>query len=221
MSHASAAASDLTHETAYTPPPQAPVAAPSPAAPSARPVLPEELTGVELLAGLPYAALGDLAGHARRRTFRPGEVVFREGDPGASMHVVTRGLLSVVRPSRDPGLVLQRLSPGDVFGEVGVLNSAPRLASIVAVDLSETVEVHKDDLDRVLARDLKAMRHMLGTLALSLTLAKEELARHNSKLESKVRERTAICARASSSSCAASRTPPSRATTAPASTSRA
>jgi putative two-component system response regulator len=35
------------------------------------------------------------------------------------------------------------------------------------------------------------MRHMLGTLALSLTLAKEELARHNSKLESKVRERTA------------------------------
>jgi putative two-component system response regulator len=96
-----------------------------------------------------------------------------------------------VRPSRDPGLVLQRLGQGDVFGEVGVLNDAPRLASIVAVDESETVQVRKEDLDRVLIADPQAMRHMLGTLALSLTLAKEELARHNSRLESKVRERTA------------------------------
>ncbi|MDQ3739351.1 MAG: cyclic nucleotide-binding domain-containing protein [Actinomycetota bacterium] len=155
------------------------------------PVEPEELTGIELLAGLPWPALRDLAGHARRRRFRPGEIVFREGDQGESMHVVTRGQLSVVRPSRDPGLVLQRLFRGDVFGEVGVLNAAPRLASIVAIDQSETVEVRKEDLDRVLDADPKAMRQMLGTLAFSLTLAKEELARHNSKLESKVRERTA------------------------------
>nr|MDQ5808025.1 cyclic nucleotide-binding domain-containing protein [Actinomycetota bacterium] len=139
------------------------------------PVEPEELTGIELLAGLPWPALRDLAGHARRRRFRPGEIVFREGDQGESMHVVTRGQLSVVRPSRDPGLVLQRLFRGDVFGEVGVLNAAPRLASIVAIDQSETVEVRKEDLDRVLDADPKAMRQMLGTLAFSLTLAKEEL----------------------------------------------
>ncbi len=159
--------------------------------PSERPVVPEELTGIELLAGLPYSALRAIAGRARRRAYRAGEVVFREGAPGDSLHVVTSGLLSVVRPSRDPALVLQRLSAGDVFGEVGVLNSAPRLASIVAVDDSETVEVHKEDLDRVLIADPQAMRHMLGTLALSLTLAKEELARNNSKLEVKVAERTA------------------------------
>jgi putative two-component system response regulator len=104
---------------------------------------------------------------------------------------VTAGVLSVVRPSRDPGLVLQRLRAGAVFGEVGVLNAAPRLASIIAVDHAETVEVCKDDLDRVLDADPQAMRHMLGTLALSLTLAKEEVARQNSRLELKVQERTA------------------------------
>jgi HD-GYP domain-containing protein (c-di-GMP phosphodiesterase class II) len=155
-----------------------------------RPVAPEELTGVELLAGLPWRALQELATRAHRCAFRPGQLVFREGDQGHSLHVVTTGLLSVVRPSRDPGLILQRLGPGDVFGEVGVLNSSPRLASVVAVDASETVEVRKEHLDRVLLEDPQAMRHMLGTLALSLTLAKEELSRHNSKLESKVRERT-------------------------------
>ena len=155
------------------------------------PVRPDELVCVELLAGLPQAALEELATRAHRCAYRPGQIVFREGDSGESMHVVTRGLLSVVRPSRDPHLVLKRLQPGDVFGEVGVLNSAPRIASIVAVDSAETVEVRKEDLDSVLDADPKAMRHMLGTLALSLTLAKEEVARHNSRLESKVRERTA------------------------------
>jgi putative two-component system response regulator len=95
-----------------------------------------------------------------------------------------------VRPSRDPGLVLQRLGVGDVFGEVGVLNDAPRLASVVAVDASETIEVGKRALDEVLDEDPRAMRHMLGTLALSLTLAKEELSRSNKRLEIKVRERT-------------------------------
>jgi len=164
---------------------------PDPAARLARPVAPDELTTVELLAGLPWPALRRLAARAQRRAFRAGEIVFREGEPGDNLHVVTRGLLSVVRPSRDPGLVLHRLGPGDVFGEVGVLNSARRLASIVAVDASETVEVCKEDLDAVLADDPRAMRHMLGTLALSLTLAKEELSRHNSRLEVKVRERTA------------------------------
>jgi HD-GYP domain-containing protein (c-di-GMP phosphodiesterase class II) len=162
----------------------------SPATARTRTVSPEELTGVELLSGLPWSALKDLADSAHRCSFNPGEIVFREGDQGDSLHIVTDGVLSVVRPSRDPALVLQRLGAGDVFGEVGVLNAAPRLASIVAVDASETIEVRKDDLDRVLDSDPRAMRHMLGTLALSLTLAKEELARHNSKLESKVRERT-------------------------------
>jgi CRP-like cAMP-binding protein len=116
---------------------------------------------------------------------------------------VTSGQLSVVRPSRDPGLVLQRLGRGDAFGEVGVLNSAPRLASIIAVDETETIEVRKEDLDRVLEDDPRAMRHMLGTCRLSLTLAKEELARHNSRLEHTSASAPPTCARASSSSSAA------------------
>jgi HD-GYP domain-containing protein (c-di-GMP phosphodiesterase class II) len=176
--------------------PAAPLAAPGrhdaeTAARLARPIASAELATVELLAGLPRSAREQLARRSVRRAYAPGEVVFLEGEPGDSLHVVSRGLLSVVRPSRDPGLVLHRLGPGDVFGEVGVLNDAPRLASIVAVDASETVEVRKRDLDDVLDSDPKAMRRMLGTLALSLTLAKEELTRHNRHLEIKVRERTA------------------------------
>jgi HD-GYP domain-containing protein (c-di-GMP phosphodiesterase class II) len=155
-----------------------------------RPVDLAELTSVELLACLPAPAREQLAGHARRRAFVPGEAVFDEGEPGDALHVVTRGALAVVRPSRDPGVVLSRLRPGDAFGEVAVLSDGLRSASVIAVDHAATVELRKGDLDRILEAHPSALRRMIGSLAGSLTQAKEEVARHNILLEAKVRERT-------------------------------
>ena len=157
----------------------------------ALPVRPEELARVEMFEALPAPALRDLAARANRRRFRAGEVVFNEGDTGHSLHVVRRGHLKVVRPTHDDRLVLDRIEPGQAFGELAVLNSAPRLASVIALEDCETIEVSKDEFERVLDEHPGAVRRMLGTLARSLTLAKEDVARQNRHLESTVRERTA------------------------------
>jgi HD-GYP domain-containing protein (c-di-GMP phosphodiesterase class II) len=151
---------------------------------------PIELAAVELFSSLPAEALADLARHARAHTYPAGSTVFEEGDHGDALHVLRSGAVKVVRPSHDPGLVLDVLGPGKVFGELAVLNSAPRTATLVAVADSVTVVIDKDAIDAVLGRHPAAVREMLGTLARSLTLAKEELARHNSALEDVVRERT-------------------------------
>jgi HD-GYP domain-containing protein (c-di-GMP phosphodiesterase class II) len=156
----------------------------------ALPVRPEELARVEMLEALPSSALRDLAERATRRRFRAGQVVFNEGDAGNSLHVVRRGHLKVVRPTHDDRLVLDRVEPGQAFGELAVLNSAPRLASVIALEDCETIEVSKQEFERVLEEHPGAVRRMLGTLARSLTLAKEEVARHNRHLEGTVRERT-------------------------------
>jgi HD-GYP domain-containing protein (c-di-GMP phosphodiesterase class II) len=155
------------------------------------PVRPEELRSVELLQALPDAALGDLAGHARRRRFRAGQVVFNEGDTGKSLHVVRRGHLKVVRPTHDDSLVLDRVEPGQAFGELAVLNSARRTASVIAIEDCETLEISKVDFERVLDEHPDSGRRMLAKLARSLTLAKEEVARQNRHLEGAVRKRTA------------------------------
>src|SRR5947209_3522508 len=155
------------------------------------PVLAAELAQAPLFGELPGDALTELAAGARRRRFAPGDVVFHEDAPGDALHIVRLGVLAVVRPSRDPGLVLNRMGPGEVFGEIAVLTEAPRLASVVAVEASETLEIRKVDFDRVLAANPRATRRMLGSLARSLTLAKEEVTRQNSRLEATVRERTA------------------------------
>jgi len=154
-----------------------------------RPVHPDELAVVELLRVLPEPALDALAARARTRRYAPGELVFAEGDPGTELHVVRSGLLHVMRSSQ-PEMVLQTLEPGDAFGELAVLNDARRLASVIALRDSETVHIAKDDLDAVLEAHPDAVRRMLGEVARSLTLAKEDLARHNRELEQRVRERT-------------------------------
>ena len=146
-------------------------------------VRPDELAAVELFGNLPRSALDDLAARSQPRRYPAGAVVFEEGDVGDCLHVVRRGALDVVRPSRDPHLVLKTLRRGEAFGELAVLNSARRLATVVAVEASETACVGKRDMEAVLDRHPEAVRAMLGSVACSLTLAKEQVARHNGLLE--------------------------------------
>jgi len=159
--------------------------------PEERRVDPPELAAVELFASLPQAALADLARQARLCRYAAGSTIFEEGDHGDCMHVLRSGAVKVVRPSHDEDdIVLDVLGPGKVFGELAVLNSSPRTAKLVALADSITVVVDKVGFDHVLDRHPAAVREMLGTVARSLTFAKEELARHNRALEDTVRERT-------------------------------
>ena len=140
---------------------------------------------------LPGEAIAHLSDRATLRTLNAGELVFEEGDLGESLFVVREGMLKVVRPTLGPGLVLDRLGPGRAFGEVAVLNETNRLASVVSVEESQVIEISKADLDQVLEAHPLAVRKMLGSLARSLTLAKEQLARQNNRLEHEVLKRTA------------------------------
>jgi response regulator RpfG family c-di-GMP phosphodiesterase len=143
-----------------------------------------------MLGCLSPAALEVLAARAVPRDFVAGDLVFAEGDHGESLHVVRSGTVQVLRRS-SPGLVLDELGPGAVFGELAVLNGTPRTASIVATTYVQTVELHAADLEQVLDAHPRDARRMLGVLARSLTLAKEAVARQNQVLEATVRARTA------------------------------
>jgi response regulator RpfG family c-di-GMP phosphodiesterase len=155
-----------------------------------RRVDPPELAAVELFASLPQPALADLSRHARTCTYPVGATVFEEGDIGDCLHVVRSGAVKVIRPSHDDDVVLDVLGAGKVFGELAVLNSSPRTATLVAVADTVTVVVDKKAIETILDSHPAAVREMLGTVARSLTFAKEELARHNRALEETVRERT-------------------------------
>jgi CRP-like cAMP-binding protein len=67
--------------------------------------------------------------------FRPGDVIFREGDPGRDVYVLKSGNVEVLMRRPDATQeVIKTLGPGDHFGEMALLGDAPRNATIRAVN---------------------------------------------------------------------------------------
>jgi CRP-like cAMP-binding protein len=98
-----------------------------------------------LLASLSEVERDEVLKAARRRAFDRGEVIFHEGDPADSLHLVASGRLAV-RASTEAGdtVMLNILSPGSFFGELSLLRDAEdrvRTASIVALEPVETLSL--------------------------------------------------------------------------------
>ncbi len=97
----------------------------------------------ELFKDLPDEWVRDIVADARRRRFAKREVLFHEGDPAASMHLIARGRV-VVRISTPLGDVatLNLLVAGDVLGEMALLSpGAQRSATVIALEPTETLVI--------------------------------------------------------------------------------
>lgn len=89
----------------------------------------ELLRSVPLFAALPTSALERVLGFARTVSHPPGDVVVRQGSGAHALHVILSGEAEV---SAD-GMRIATLGPGDHFGEIAVMDSSKRTASVTAV----------------------------------------------------------------------------------------
>src|SRR5690349_23343198 len=91
-------------------------------------------------------AIAALVHVLRIRRFRRGETIFHQGDPGDALFVIASGSVKVVLPSdegAEPAIVAI-LGPGEFFGELAILDGAPHSATIVSVEPTETLVLHRD-----------------------------------------------------------------------------
>jgi len=118
---------------------------------------------------LPEDVLSDLAGRVRLRIVRPGEPVFRQGDRPDAFYIVRRGTVQIEDedPETSDTRVLRVMSRGESFGEMGLLGSHRRQATVRAVDDVELFAVDKGTFDRLLAGDMRApdFAHTMQALA--------------------------------------------------------
>jgi MFS family permease len=91
----------------------------------------------EFLSNLPDVCLERLAANAVAREVAPGEVVVAEGEIGDEFFMVESGELRVTQDGHD----VRELGPGDSFGEVALLHSIPRTATVVAVTPSSLLSL--------------------------------------------------------------------------------
>ena len=137
----------------------------------------ETLARSPLLRGLAEQDLTRLAVRARRRTYRRGEVIFHQGDPGDAVHLIQRGRVKIALGAESgEEAVVAILGPSDCFGELALLDGEPRSATVEALEPVETVSLGRDDFLQFLQANPPAMERLLRALAATVRGTNGELA---------------------------------------------
>jgi signal transduction histidine kinase len=91
------------------------------------------LESSKLFQNLSEAELKKVQEAARELSFGPGQIIFKEGDEGDGLYVVKDGIVQIsTNVSQNERRVLSRVSPGDIFGEMALIDKAPRSATASA-----------------------------------------------------------------------------------------
>lgn len=107
-------------------------------------------TALVIICGLIYIVIAVTEFLGRRGTstirFPPGEVIFRQGDPGDFVYKIIDGQVEIVRedPQKEEA-VLARLGAGEFFGEAALLSNAPRNATVRTLSAVNAVKIARDD----------------------------------------------------------------------------
>ncbi len=127
----------------------------------------DALRSCRLFAGVDESATGLIANALRVRRFRRGEVIFHAGDPGDSLFIVAAGSVKITVTAEDGAepAILTTIGPGGFFGELALLDGAPRSATAAAVEAVETLVLRRDAFDRLVDSELALRRALLEALA--------------------------------------------------------
>jgi len=104
------------------------------------------LKSVDLFRALPGEELAQIAEIAEEQPFAAGEQVFAEGEPGDALYLVLEGAVKVHQSQRQ----LAHLGVRDVFGEMAIVDSEPRSASVTAVQDAVLLKIARDDFRDIL-----------------------------------------------------------------------
>jgi signal transduction histidine kinase len=141
----------------------------------------ERFRQVPLFADLSDEDLARVCGESLDVQLEPGEVLFREGEPGDRAYVVTAGELAVLRASDRRQVLVAVQGEGAVLGEMALVEEAPRSATVRARTPAHLLSISKTALDDLLTSSPSAARSVFGTL-LRRTRENHDLLRHQERM---------------------------------------
>ncbi|GMV03868.1 MAG: hypothetical protein AMXMBFR53_01500 [Gemmatimonadota bacterium] len=125
----------------------------------------EEVVGllqkVDLFEGLPDEDVRRIAAIVGGTSLEPGDVLFEEGEPGDAFFIVFAGAVEISKDRPDgtkEKLAVRR--KGEGFGEMALLNDAPRSATARATEATQLMTVAREDFEKLLGGDSLALRMM-------------------------------------------------------------
>ena len=135
------------------------------------------LSAVPLFSDLTDKELDFLASVARSMTFRKGARIFEEGAPADCCYVLTSGRAKVVLDSEDGvEILLGDVSPGDLVGEVALLDGFTRSAALIATEASHLIRIPAAAFD-TLRSNLSFERKLVARVTSALRDTNEHVRR--------------------------------------------
>ncbi|MBX5457410.1 MAG: cyclic nucleotide-binding domain-containing protein [Thermogemmatispora sp.] len=138
------------------------------------------LKKVSLFSGLSDRELKEIARSAQERHYSAGTVLFHQGDTGTGLYIITAGRVRILQ-ANDPDRaeeVIGTAGPGEVLGEMALLDDLPRSASVVAEEETTAILLPIWEFRTVLRRQPEIALKLLSVLSRRLRKAEGRLAEH-------------------------------------------
>jgi CRP/FNR family cyclic AMP-dependent transcriptional regulator len=123
------------------------------------------LEDVAIFSGLSPAELELLEHHMVTRSFRKNTIIINEGDEANSFFIIIKGAVKIFLSNEEgKEIIINAQGPGDHFGELALLDGAPRSASVITTEKSSIGVISKEDFHRILAKNTDLALNLIREL---------------------------------------------------------
>jgi CRP-like cAMP-binding protein len=134
----------------------------------------------------PYAKTAYLEGDSEvfTREYPKDTMIFAETMPGRELYIIQKGSVKITKIVNDNEVLLAVLKPGDIFGEMSLIENKPRSASAIAFEDSVLLAVNKENFERMVQSQPQIIARLTTLLAERIWFIYKQLA--NTLLHDKV-----------------------------------
>lgn len=113
---------------------------------------------------------------ANERTLVTGEYLFREGETAEYGYVVKGGVIEIVKVSQEGEMILSKMGPGNIFGELAIIDGSPRSAGARAAEDSVVTEIRSDTFLEYIREKPNAALKIMQNLANEIRISNRKLS---------------------------------------------
>ncbi len=115
------------------------------------------------------------------KKYASGDYIFQEGDIGEEMFIIHAGKVNITKRTDEGEKILVTLSTGDFFGEMAVIDKAPRSAGAVAEGDTVCIVLNEELFEQQMQRNAKIVKKILKNMSARLRAMNEQLQNLTSK----------------------------------------
>ena len=110
------------------------------------------------------------------RVYPKNSMIFAEGEPGNELFIIQKGSVTIAKIVDEKEVLLAVLKPGDIFGEMALLEAKPRNASAVVYEECHVLAVNKANFERMIQTQAQLIARLTSLLADRIWLIYKHLA---------------------------------------------